>query len=216
MDARVWLVVGIVAGVSASQVSTSAHGQEADIPPVVVSPVQPTTPSRQTFQPVKRRTLPASERLSVEVITQPTLQSLSEPSVRLVKSPTLRSLPKAQHSLPEGQHESLAGPSFRSLMQPAPQPAIQPAIQPAVQPDVDALAEPAVKPAEQRSLKAQFPTIRRRVIPAKAKLSTEPKPERSAQKSSRRSALGTPDQPTADPIAESNAPVVFTTAAIRL
>lgn len=212
MDARVWLVVGMIAGVSASQVPTSAHGQEVDIPPVVVTRVQPTTPSQQTFQPVKRRAVPASERLSVEVITQPTLQSLSEPSVRLVKSPTLRSLPKAQHSPTEAQHESLAGPSFRSLMQPAPQPAIRPA----VQPDIDALAEPAVEPAEQRSLKAQFPTLRRRVIPAKAKLSTEPKPERSAQKSSRRSALGTPDQPTADPIAESNAPVVITTAAIRL
>ena len=219
MDARVWLVVGIVAGVSASQVPTSAHGQEAEIPPVVVTRLQPTTPSLQTFEPVKRRALPASERLSVEVITQPTLQSLSEPTqqslsepaVRVVKSPTLRSLPEAQ-----AQHETLAAPSFRSLMQPAPQPAIQPAIRPALQPDVDALAEPAVQPAEQRSIKAQFPTIRRRVIPAKASLSTQPKPERSAQRSSRRSARVTPDQPTAAPVPESNVPVVITTAAIRL
>jgi hypothetical protein len=215
MDARVWLVVGIVAGVSASQVPTSAHGQEAEIPPVVVTRLQPPTPSLQTFEPVKRRALPASERLSVEVITQPTLQSLSEPArqslnepaVRIVKSPTLRSLPEAQAQL-----ETLAAPSFRALMQPAPQPAIRPAIQP----DVDALAEPEVQPAEQRSIKTQFPTIRRRVIPAKASLSTQPKPERSAQRSSRRSARVTPDQPTADPVPESNVPVVFTTAAIRL
>ncbi|MFM2004111.1 MAG: hypothetical protein RI963_3537 [Planctomycetota bacterium] len=215
MDARVWLVVGIVAGVSASQVPTSAHGQEAEIPPVVVTRLQPTTPSLQTFEPVKRRALPASERLSVAVINQPTLQSLSEPTqqslsepaVRVVKSPTLRSLPEAQ-----AQHETLAAPSFRSLMQPAPQPAIQPAIQP----DVDALAEPAVQPAEQRSIKAQFPTIRRRVIPTKAELATEPKPERSAQRSARRMNRVTPDQPSADPVPESNAPVVITTAAIRL
>jgi hypothetical protein len=215
MDARVWLVVGIVAGVSASQVPTSAHGQEVEIPPVVVTRVQPTTPSLQTFEPVKRRALPASERLSVDVITQPTLrslsepapQSLNEPAVRIVKSPTLRSLPEAQAQL-----ETLAAPSFRSLMQPTPQPVIQPALQP----DVEALAEPAVKPAEQRSIKTQFPTIRRRVIPAKASLSTQPKPERSAQRSSRRSARVTPDQPTADPVPESNVPVVFTTAAIRL
>jgi hypothetical protein len=219
MDARVWLVVGIVAGVSASQVPTSAHGQEAEIPPVVVTRLQPTTPSLQTFEPVKRRALPASERLSVAVINQPTLrslseptqQSLSEPAVRVVKSPTLRSLPEAQ-----AQHETLAAPSFRSLMQPAPQPAIQPAIRPALQPDVDALAEPAVQPAEQRSIKAQFPTIRRRVIPTKAKLATEPKPERSAQRSARRVNRVTPDQPSADPVPESNAPVVITTAAIRL
>ena len=219
MDARVWLVVGIVAGVSASQVPTSAHGQEVEIPPVVVTRVQPTTPSLQTFEPVKRRALPASERLSVAVINQPTLrslseptqQSLSEPAVRVVKSPTLRSLPEAQ-----AQHETLAAPSFRSLMQPAPQPAIQPAIRPALQPDVDALAEPAVQPAEQRSIKAQFPTIRRRVIPTKAKLATEPKPERSAQRSARRVNRVTPDQPSADPVPESNAPVVITTAAIRL
>jgi hypothetical protein len=215
MDARVWLVVGIVAGVSASQVPTSAHGQEVEIPPVVVTRVQPTTPSLQTFEPVKRRALPASERLSVEVITQPTLQSLSEPApqspsepaIRVVKSPTLRPLPEAQAQL-----ETLPAPSFRALMQPAPQPAIRPAIQP----DVDALAEPEVQPAEQRSIKTQFPTIRRRVIPAKASLSTQPKPERSAQRSSRRSARVTPDQPTADPVPESNVPVVFTTAAIRL
>jgi hypothetical protein len=215
MDARVWLVVGIVAGVSASQVPTSAHGQEAEIPPVVVTRVQPPTPSLQTFEPVKRRALPASERLSVEVITQPTLQSLSEPApqspsepaIRVVKSPTLRPLPEAQAQL-----ETLPAPSFRALMQPAPQPAIRPAIQP----DVDALAEPEVQPAEQRSIKTQFPTIRRRVIPAKASLSTQPKPERSAQRSSRRSARVTPDQPTADPVPESNVPVVFTTAAIRL
>jgi hypothetical protein len=97
-------------------------------------------------------------------------------------------------------------------MQPAPQPAIQPAIQP----DVDALAEPAVQPAEQRSIKAQFPTIRRRVIPTKAELATEPKPERSAQRSARRMNRVTPDQPSADPVPESNAPVVITTAAIRL
>jgi hypothetical protein len=219
MDARVWLVVGIVAGVSASQVPTSAHGQEAEIPPVVVTRLQPTTPSLQTFEPVKRRALPASERLSVAVINQPTLrslseptqQSLSEPAVRVVKSPTLRSLPEAQ-----AQHETLAAPSFRSLMQPAPQPAIQPAIRPALQPDVDALAEPAVQPAEQRSIKAQFPTIRRRVIPTKAELATEPKPERSAQRSARRVNRVTPDQPSADPVPESNAPVVITTAAIRL
>lgn len=215
MDARVWLVVGIVAGVSASQVPTSAHGQEAEIPPVVVTRLQPTTPSLQTFEPVKRRALPASERLSVDVITQPTLrslsepapQSLSEPAIRVVKSPTLRPLPE-----PQAQLETLPAPSFRALMQPAPQPAIRPAIQP----DVDALAEPEVQPAEQRSIKAQFPTIRRRVIPAKASLSTQPKPERSAQRSSRRSARVTPDQPTADPVPESNVPVVFTTAAIRL
>jgi hypothetical protein len=222
MDARVWLVVGIVAGVSATQVPTSAHGQEAEIPPVVVTRLQPTTPSLQTFEPVKRRALPASERLSVAVINQPTLrslseptqQSLSEPAVRVVKSPTLRSL----RSLPEAQaqHETLAAPSFRSLMQPAPQPAIQPAIRPALQPDVDALAEPAVQPAEQRSIKAQFPTIRRRVIPTKAKLATEPKPERSAQRSAKRVNRVTPDQPSADPVPESNAPVVITTAAIRL
>jgi hypothetical protein len=219
MDARVWLVVGIVAGVSATQVPTSAHGQEAEIPPVVVTRLQPTTPSLQTFEPVKRRALPASERLSVAVINQPTLrslseptqQSLSEPAVRVVKSPTLRSLPEAQ-----AQHETLAAPSFRALMQPAPQPAIQPAIRPALQPDVDALAEPAVQPAEQRSIKAQFPTIRRRVIPTKAKLATEPKPERSAQRSARRVNRVTPDQPSADPVPESNAPVVITTAAIRL
>ena len=215
MDARVWLVVGIVAGVSASQVPTSAHGQEAEIPPVVVTRVQPPTPSLQTFEPVKRRALPASERLSVEVITQPTLQSLSEPApqspsepaIRVVKSPTLRPLPEAQAQL-----ETLPAPSFRALMQPAPQPAIRPALQP----DVDALPEPEVQPAEQRSIKTQFPTIRRRVIPAKASLSTQPKPERSAQRSSRRSARVTPDQPTADPVPESNVPVVFTTAAIRL
>jgi hypothetical protein len=215
MDARVWLVVGIVAGVSASQVPTSAHGQEVEIPPVVVTRVQPTTPSLQTFEPVKRRALPASERLSVDVITQPTLrslsepapQSLSEPAIRVVKSPTLRPLPE-----PQAQLETLPAPSFRALMQPAPQPAIRPAIQP----DVDALAEPEVQPAEQRSIKTQFPTIRRRVIPAKASLSTQPKPERSAQRSSRRSARVTPDQPTADPVPESNVPVVFTTAAIRL
>jgi hypothetical protein len=211
MDARVWLVVGIVAGVSASQVPTSAHGQEVEIPPVVVTRVQPTTPSLQTFEPVKRRALPASERLSVDVITQPTLrslsepaqQSLNEPAVRVVKSPTLRPLPEAQ-----GQLETLPAPSFRALMQPAPQPAIRPAIQP----DVDALAEPEVQPAEQPSTKAQFPTIRRRVIPAKASLSTQPKPERSA----RRSKPATPDQPSADPVPESNVPVVITTAAIRL
>jgi hypothetical protein len=215
MDARVWLVVGIVAGVSASQVPTSAHGQEVEIPPVVVTRVQPTTPSLQTFEPVKRRALPASERLSVDVITQPTLrslsepapQSLSEPAIRVVKSPTLRPLPE-----PQAQLETLPAPSFRALMQPAPQPAIRPALQP----DVDALPEPEVQPAEQRSIKAQFPTIRRRVIPAKASLSTQPKPERSAQRSSRRSARVTPDQPTADPVPESNVPVVFTTAAIRL
>jgi hypothetical protein len=215
MDARVWLVVGIVAGVSATQVPTSAHGQEAEIPPVVVTRLQPTTPSLQTFEPVKRRALPASERLSVAVINQPTLrslseptqQSLSEPAVRVVKSPTLRSLPEAQAQL-----EALAAPSFRALMQPAPQPAIRPALQP----DVDALAEPAVQPAEQRSIKAQFPTIRRRVIPTKAKLATEPKPERSAQRSARRVNRVTPDQPSADPVPESNAPVVITTAAIRL
>lgn len=215
MDARVWLVVGIVAGVSASQVPTSAHGQEAEIPPVVVTRLQPTTPSLQTFEPVKRRALPASERLSVAVINQPTLrslseptqQSLSEPAVRVVKSPTLRPLPEAQ-----GQLETLPAPSFRALMQPAPQPAIRPALQP----DVDALAEPAVQPAEQRSIKAQFPTIRRRVIPTKAKLATEPKPERSAQRSARRVNRVTPDQPSADPVPESNAPVVITTAAIRL
>jgi hypothetical protein len=149
------------------------------------------------------------------VITQPTLrslsepapQSLSEPAIRVVKSPTLRPLPEAQAQL-----ETLPAPSFRALMQPAPQPAIRPAIQP----DVDALAEPEVQPAEQRSIKTQFPTIRRRVIPAKASLSTQPKPERSAQRSSRRSARVTPDQPTADPVPESNVPVVFTTAAIRL
>jgi hypothetical protein len=93
-------------------------------------------------------------------------------------------------------------------MQPAPQPAIRPAIQP----DVDALAEPEVQPAEQPSTKAQFPTIRRRVIPAKASLSTQPKPERSA----RRSKPTTPDQPSAAPVPESNVPVVITTAAIRL
>ena len=218
MDARVWLVVGIVAGVSATQVPTSAHGQEAEIPPVVVTRLQPTTPSLQTFEPVKRRALPASERLSVAVINQPTLrslseptqQSLSEPAVRVVKSPTLRSL----RSLPEAQAqlEALAAPSFRALMQPAPQPAIRPALQP----DVDALAEPAVQPAEQRSIKAQFPTIRRRVIPTKAELATEPKPERSAQRSARRVNRVTPDQPSADPVPESNAPVVITTAAIRL
>lgn len=215
MDARVWLVVGIVAGVSASQVPTSAHGQEFEIPPVVVTRVQPTTPSLQTFEPVKRRAVPGSERLSVDVITQPTLrslsepaqQSLNEPAVRVVKSPTLRPLPEAQ-----GQLETLPAPSFRALMQPAPQPAIRPALQP----DVDALPEPEVQPAEQPSTKAQFPTIRRRVIPAKASLSTQPKPERSAQRSSRRSARVTPDQPTADPVPESNVPVVFTTAAIRL
>jgi len=219
MDARVWLVVGIVAGVSATQVPTSAHGQEAEIPPVVVTRLQPTTPSLQTFEPVKRRALPASERLSVAVINQPTLrslseptqQSLSEPAVRVVKSPTLRSLPEAQAQL-----EALAAPSFRALIQPAPQPAIQPAIRPALQPDVDALAEPAVQPAEQRSIKAQFPTIRRRVIPTKAKLATVPKPERSAQRSARRVNRVTPDQPSADPVPESNAPVVITTAAIRL
>jgi hypothetical protein len=211
MDARVWLVVGIVAGVSASQVPTSAHGQEVEIPPVVVTRVQPTTPSLQTFEPVKRRALPASERLSVDVITQPTLrslsepapQSLSEPAIRVVKSPTLRPLPEAQ-----GQLETLPAPSFRALMQPAPQPAIRPALQP----DVDALPEPEVQPAEQRSIKAQFPTIRRRVIPAKANLSTQPKPERSA----RRSKPATPDQPSAAPVPESNVPVVITTAAIRL
>lgn len=215
MDARVWLVVGMIAGVSASQLPRSAAGQEVDIPPVVVTRVQPTTPSLQTFEPVKRRAVPASERLSVEVITQPTLQSLSEPArqslnkpaVRIVKSPTLRSLPEAQ-----AQHETLPAPSFRSLMQPTPQPVIHPA----PQPDVDALAEPAVQPAEQRSIRAQFPTLRRRVIPAKAKLATEPKPERSAQRSARRVNLATPDQPPADPVPESNAPVVITTAAIRL
>ena len=211
MDARVWLVVGIVAGVSASQVPTSAHGQEVEIPPVVVTRVQPTTPSLQTFEPVKRRALPASERLSVDVITQPTLRSLSEPApqspsepaIRVVKSPTLRPLPEAQ-----GQLETLPAPSFRALMQPAPQPAIRPALQP----DVDALPEPEVQPAEQPSTKAQFPTIRRRVIPAKANLSTQPKPERSA----RRSKPATPDQPSAAPVPESNVPVVITTAAIRL
>jgi hypothetical protein len=192
-------------------VPTSAHGQEVEIPPVVVTRVQPTTPSLQTFEPVKRRALPASERLSVDVITQPTLRSLSEPApqspsepaIRVVKSPTLRPLPEAQ-----GQLETLPAPSFRALMQPAPQPAIRPALQP----DVDALPEPEVQPAEQRSIKAQFPTIRRRVIPAKANLSTQPKPERSA----RRSKPATPDQPSAAPVPESNVPVVITTAAIRL
>lgn len=208
MDARVWLVVGVVAGVSAFQVSTSANAQEVDIPPVVVTQVQPVRLNQQPIEPVKRRTVPASQRLSVEVITQPTLQSLSDPAIRIVKSPTLR-------TAPEPQAEPVAGPSFRSLMQPAPQRATD-------QTASDDSAEPAVQPAQQPETQPHFPTIRRRIIPAKWKLTTEPKPERSAQRSARRSNRTNPanpdtaDQPAADPVTESNAPVVFTTAAFRL
>lgn len=204
MDARIWFAVGVVAGVSFFEESTSAWAQDVGITPVVVTEVEPARLDQQRIEPVKRRSLPAAQRLSVEVITQPTLQSLSEPAIRIVKSPSLR-------SAPEAQAQALPGPSFRSLMHPAQQPTIDETAS-------DDSAEPEVRPAHQPEIEQHFPTIRRRIIPAKLKLSTEPKPERSARRSRGTNPVSpaTSDRPTAGPVAESSAPFVITTAATRL
>lgn len=168
MDARTWFVVGVVAGVSLFQLSTSACAQDVGVSPFVVTEVEPARLDQQRIEPVKRRSLPAAQRLSVEVITQPRLQSLGEPAIRVVKSPSLRSAPEAQ---------IIPGPSFRSLMQPARQPAIDETAS-------DDSAEPEARPTQQPEIKQHFPTtIRRRVIPAKLKSTNEPKPERSAKRS---------------------------------